>query len=516
MYGPHGTAVRQAWYIDEIVRNILAHVPSIGRSKTLASCARVSRAVSEPALDMLWSRMTGLYALCELLPRSPDRFEQLVDDRASDASAIDDDASWLRFAFYARRVKRLHHHCREGPSERLHQQTFAALVRHATRLGTPLLPRLEELSWLQFSRESTECLRFLSPSLRHVTIYCNAQPSQQPVDTPGPSETFAQRGGVLLSLLNARSPDLEELSLEGIELPGPLQPLPTFNRLCSLKLGTLTASVSAILSYCSVMPTLTSLSVDLSRSDPAYFGAPDIGAPTLQALQDIKVAGSPAAVEELLQGIQSPALRSASLSLTIPEHDRDGGARCTGLLGLRFANSLESVRLEYRRSPERAHPHSQRAFAHCVRPLFAVRGLRRCTVTIEDASSTSMPDADVEAMAEAWPKMTALEVFLRSPAELPSITALAAFSRHCPDLESLRLPIAQDVPALDAVHGGHGRNGMESAAKHPLRDLWLSGVCFTLQDSRAVIRYLTRLFPDVNLLPMLGAGILRAGGVCPI
>lgn len=79
------TPVQRVWLIDEVVRNILDQVPSVGCSRTLASCARVSTALSEPALDALWSRMSGLLPLCRLLPHSsdadvghPDHSEQML------------------------------------------------------------------------------------------------------------------------------------------------------------------------------------------------------------------------------------------------------------------------------------------------------------------------------------------------------------------------------------------------------------------------------------------------------
>ncbi|KAI9056431.1 hypothetical protein FKP32DRAFT_1682376 [Trametes sanguinea] len=521
MYHPPRTATQRAWLIDEVVRDIMAHLPPAGRPKTLANCARVSRAVSEPALDVLWSRLTELSPLWNLLPDILDNFDSdsPVDGRTVEMLAVDD-AQWSRFTRYARRVRVLHYPCRAANSEWRHRRTLASLARHATRFGVPLLPRLEELSWLQFSRENTDCLRFLSPSLRRITIYCNDDSSHGTGDAPEPSEPFIRRGGVLLSLLNERSPGVEELSLEGVELPSPLAPMPAFAPLRSLHLGSMAAPVSAIIAYCSAMPNLSSLSVDLSRSDTAfgtYLGrhnTPTYGVPPLQALQSLRIVGAPAAIEELLEGIRSPSLRSAKLCVASPEHDREGGARCVSLLTTRFANSLESVRVEYKRSSAgRAQTNAPRPFSRFIRPLLAASHLRHCTVVVEDVAPTSMTDEDVAAMAEAWPALTALEVSLRSPVELPAITALAAFSRCCPDLASLRLPISQDVSALDSQlsdpldehQGGHG-----------LRSLWLSGVYFSQQDSRGLMRYLTDLFPEVNLRPMMSAGVLRAGGAYSI
>ena len=59
----------QIWSIDEILRNNPAYIPS-GCESTLASCARVSRALSEPALDALWRKISDLVPLLKLLSRS--------------------------------------------------------------------------------------------------------------------------------------------------------------------------------------------------------------------------------------------------------------------------------------------------------------------------------------------------------------------------------------------------------------------------------------------------------------
>lgn len=58
------------WAIDELIRNVLAHLPPGRRLSTLASCARVSPALSEPALDLLWSKLSGLMPLFKLISSS--------------------------------------------------------------------------------------------------------------------------------------------------------------------------------------------------------------------------------------------------------------------------------------------------------------------------------------------------------------------------------------------------------------------------------------------------------------
>ncbi|KAL1948566.1 hypothetical protein VTO73DRAFT_12641 [Trametes versicolor] len=424
--GPRTSAVQRAWLIDEIVRNILAHVPLVGSSKTLANCARVSTALSEPALDMLWSRMTGLSPLCQLLDEYPADENTSYLSTTIPHNAIDD-AGWSRFTHYARRVRKLHYHCREGPSERLSQRTFAAIVRRASRAGAPLLPRLEELSWLHCARDITPYLHFLSPSLRRVTVYVQvggSDPAPPPLPSPlDPQQQQQNPSSGFLSLLDAQSPQVEELSLEGIALPASLEPLLAFRRLRSLRLGTVACPVAVVVSYCGAMPTLASLSVDLSCSpatsasaSPAHDHPHTEGdAPALRALEDLRVAGAPSLIEELLRSVPPGALRSASLSVLVPGYDQDGAARCTGVLSTRFRTSLQRIRVHYRHATDRL-PHTTPLFARAVQPLLAIRGLRECTLAFEDSAPAAMTDADVREMAEAWPMLSLLEVALcRNP-----------------------------------------------------------------------------------------------------
>ena len=54
------------WFIDEVVRNVLTQLPR-GGERTLARCARVCHALSEPALDVLWYKLHGVTPLLKLL-----------------------------------------------------------------------------------------------------------------------------------------------------------------------------------------------------------------------------------------------------------------------------------------------------------------------------------------------------------------------------------------------------------------------------------------------------------------
>ncbi|KAI0822450.1 hypothetical protein BC628DRAFT_1501746 [Trametes gibbosa] len=533
------SAVQRAWLIDEVARNILAHVPSVGCARTLASCARVSSALSEPALDMLWCRMVDLSPLCRLLPE-----DEGEDDDDGRPSAGDgdihvssppraEDVRWACFRRYARRVRKLHYYCREGPSERVAHRTFAALVRRAARTGTPVLPRLEELSWLQSSWDVTPYVHFLSPSLRRVTVYvlAGAVPPRTPAD--GARQDRAQGGGPnvagLFSVLDAQSPDVEELSLEGIELPASLEPLLAFKRLRNLRLGTVTAP----------SPASHAPHAALSHQRPGADA-------TLQNLQDLRVIGAPAPIEALLTAVHADSpLRSVVLSVSVSEHDHhpDGAAaapHCVALLAARFPATLCAVRVHWHVGralpgiPPAVAGHAQTAtFAHYVRPLLALRGMCECMIAVsgETAAGPEMSDEDVRAMAGAWPGLRVLEIALRegpavsagageggaSGARLPSVYSLEAFARQCPELVSLRLPVRQEAGAAldepapgvgDAAEGWDAASGVGGGHGHGLREVWLAGAWFSREESGRVRRFFGRTFPRADLRPMVSAGVL--------
>ncbi len=56
------------WSIAEVVREVMKQ--SADEQDTLAQCARVSRAFSEPALEILWERQEGLEILFRVLSSS--------------------------------------------------------------------------------------------------------------------------------------------------------------------------------------------------------------------------------------------------------------------------------------------------------------------------------------------------------------------------------------------------------------------------------------------------------------
>ncbi|KAI0719801.1 hypothetical protein C8T65DRAFT_802342 [Cerioporus squamosus] len=266
------------------------------------------------------------------------------------------------------------------------------------------------------------------------------------------------------------------------------------------------------------MPRLTSLSLVLRNAYPivrrgsrSLDGShPEL--PALSSLEVLRVAGAPCDVEDILDAVDSPSFHFIALSLTLPEHDTDGWTCCSFVLSARFPRSLRTVHAECKRSGAIV---SSRSFKEYVRPLLPLHHIVDCSLAIEDSAGIAMTDADLQDIATSWPSLSRLEVRFRgAPAvTLPSISSLPVFPKFCPELKALHLPLAQNTRFLESVEPP-----AYAADVHPrshssgrLRSLCIVGVRFSGRESARVASFLRRYFPEVDLWPMVSAGVLTLG-----
>ena len=427
-----------------------------------------------------------------------------------------EDEEWARFLRYSGRVRKLHYHYAEGPGERLGEHAFSALVQHALRSGTTVLPNLQEIFWLQFSHVA-QCLPFLCRFLKRVTLYVQTVSPTPLPDAPAPIIPGLMEGyGSLLGVLETCAPCLEELSLEGIDFrtSWSLSSPTIFKHLRTLHLGSISTPASVIVSYCSRMPRLASLSVVFRRSsgwerEPARSERGDQcqDLPSLSVLEVIRIAGAPFDIEDVLHAVNSPVLHTAALSVAIPDNDTDGWTRCATLLSVRFSRSLRTVRAECTRS-QRVVPSRARPFALYIQPLLSLQRLQDCTITIEDPAGVALTNEDIDSMAISWTFLSTLEVSLRggtSDAPRPTFPSLFSFAHRCPGLVTLRLPFSQHLASLSSDNDWATPRQCGS----DLRELWISGVSFSRRDTGVLTKFLRHLFPRVNLVPLINAGVLH-------
>ncbi|OSC98452.1 hypothetical protein PYCCODRAFT_1397132 [Trametes coccinea BRFM310] len=131
------------------------------RQRTLARTARVSRAVSAPALDALWRHVDDFRRLLSIIPsyHKGDSYRQQFCDAISDAD-------WHRFRTYAARVRSLH--LKDLYQAHIHAHVWPILARAA--LQQPLLPNLERLTGFCVNERSACYAFLLSPTIRELEL----------------------------------------------------------------------------------------------------------------------------------------------------------------------------------------------------------------------------------------------------------------------------------------------------------------------------------------------------------
>ncbi|RDX44182.1 hypothetical protein OH76DRAFT_1409293 [Lentinus brumalis] len=155
-------AVAQALACEDISREVFGHLEGEGTLSTLASVARVNRALSPPALAAIWRKLDNILQLFAVIPT-------FGCHRGSDTYIFDWDPTedeWERFMSYARLVQHmdaynLHH---------INPSVWKAVTEYVG--CTPLFPQLQRLDRLYVDpylpRESL--VHLLSPNLRQVHL----------------------------------------------------------------------------------------------------------------------------------------------------------------------------------------------------------------------------------------------------------------------------------------------------------------------------------------------------------
>ncbi|KIP11108.1 hypothetical protein PHLGIDRAFT_125012 [Phlebiopsis gigantea 11061_1 CR5-6] len=157
--------------IDEILRNIAAHLPDNRSCLSMGLCCR---AFFEPAMDALWCNLSGLRPLLKCLSEEIILAipgvgnDTLISEHGSGSLPREE---WLRFEYYSRRVRRLmigkRRDCASAVSFYTEPKFFDFVQVHYPTPGTAL-PNLQHLEW--YDEEDVHYAEiFVRPSLRSLT-----------------------------------------------------------------------------------------------------------------------------------------------------------------------------------------------------------------------------------------------------------------------------------------------------------------------------------------------------------
>ncbi|OSX61351.1 hypothetical protein POSPLADRAFT_1047564 [Postia placenta MAD-698-R-SB12] len=484
------SARNRALQLDEICREIVAHIPShtekgeTSYHRSLARLARTSNAFFVPAIDALWYTLSSTKPIIHLLDFLP--FGTPAKAFAETASSRNDRTCPLwRLHYYAGRIRKL------SVTQYVNQQReLAAYARLRSVSGfQPLFTRLNELEivWSDIQHYQ-DLLDFTSlvaaPSLHRMSVKLSLE----------------QRHGLdmLLPVLEPFICKSASLSSLKVELPEGqdanvtlLQKVMSFKRLEALELRGIFVSVTHLndvlghsdsLCYLNAQIADNNLSGSLSHS-PALF----------RCLNVLETTGTPVHIMELvkilpetLTKLSLPLQTLSSLEINdicirIGHRFRSFGTLKTLCISTPFQSNIDDD-----------HP-STGLFT--IRPLFDIDTLEDVNITFGEHILV-WKDDDVLTLATAWPRLKSLMLDW-VPADIPQVPTLhtlVLFAQRCSNLRSLilrevRMSRIREATSLK-VHP-HGLRSLQFI--HP------PTTC-QLRDLNGVHYFLDRLFPYCEIV----------------
>ncbi|KIJ91176.1 hypothetical protein K443DRAFT_9348 [Laccaria amethystina LaAM-08-1] len=455
---------------------------------SLRNAALTCRCFSGLALDHLWCTFgSKLAKLLKLLPAfkrcrdnsvyvsvhpfcvsfpKPDLRLQILDGAIGDAD-------WVRFEFYAMKVKNLTAHL---DLDDIDPSVFSHIVY--LREGRPLFPALRNLD-IKISCSGTILPLFLSSRLLSIAL------------THAPTEESAQCPGAwsVLHALPTTIPGIHTLSLDLMLSDSALNAILRMTNLQHLHLLCPTPETKITYSFfwsLASLPKMVELSiphVDIP-SPPLTVDFPSTPFPCLNSLSwNGDSFGDVIFLLEVPKEHGIKFLKVESQRSRQPIH-RDTWLRFFRTISTKFSKSLSKLHIEVLRDEQPPVTDDVRMFE----PLLELHELEEFNV-MNYAPWATLQDADLLLMAKAWPKICVMH--LQSNAVHPKVTfhGLHSLASFCPHLCELWLPIdASSRANLKPV-------SLNVPSDHPL---WYWNVGKSLIDDPALVASrLDKMFPNL-------------------
>ncbi|KAI0366769.1 hypothetical protein BV20DRAFT_971503 [Pilatotrama ljubarskyi] len=387
-----------------LLESDLEKTPAAGKRQecqsALARLARVCRAISSPALDVLWEHIDEFrHALFALKPY--DKTKAMFTDNITDAD-------WSRFQEYALRVRALH----LGDVSELHTTVWILLTRRCPQ--GPLLPRLENLTGFKVDALSLCCTTLFSPSIRRLELQVSPSVDASVV------RMAVQAAQPALSAVHELTVDGKSCTSNGTGVPVTI-PYWTLSQLHTLTVVHESTLTIPILESLAAFPSLRKLELRIKEVPKIQEGGL---APGFARLADLKLCGRLGDVCAFVAATAPPNIDT--LAITVPRlcapEDVEDGIRAQTLS--RAVRSLDPL---YARLPASLRRFDATLRCDCTQdlhhfpdgskllsPLRAISGLRSISFTF-DGTTTHLADKALCALHDAWPELVALELSAREP-----------------------------------------------------------------------------------------------------
>ncbi|OCH85916.1 hypothetical protein OBBRIDRAFT_838569 [Obba rivulosa] len=452
-------------------------------SRTLVAASRTCKVFADFALDVLWFKLESLQPLLNIIgafiPSAADVLWLPSDGMIAPVE-------WERFRKYAARI----HILSLRRDERINHRVLAYLS--AKNDGAPLLPALQELSWVLQDVIAPDLVTWLPRSLHTLTLEnCDDGPDEGPYT----QAYFDARVQLLQSAwkqIIEKSPYVRDVHL--ISFPrrilGPLTSMKHIKRVhiqdfhYIYKMPRLVCDRDLI-QYLSRIEGFTVLKIE-----PHFITAPTFSG--FGSLCDLDIQGP---LHQL--GLMTSVVSSSHLASLSIWHDADEQLQ-DGLLPSNVSkfSALSSFQLSVFLGEDHVIAQSTELADH-LRPLLGLRALEEVTIRVYLGPTVkfALSDSDIHDLAKSWRRIRELYLMYTADDRSPSIQSLRYFVELCPDLHSLHLPRINGATALL-----ESDSYPFSQQTHGLKDLTLREVPW----SNRIAEYIDSCFPSLEIPPVPG------------
>ncbi|KAJ7102850.1 hypothetical protein C8R44DRAFT_887577 [Mycena epipterygia] len=464
-------------------------------SNSLANLARVSRNISDAALDALWRRMIQPDAIVRLLPA--DSYEKVESTRWDDDNGCSVKEYRLRrpltssdFAAFDKYAPRIHFVDFSNSSRIL--GPGCELFPYIKPFRDPILPWLADFRWEpSVINGSIGAFHLLSRDASLPSQEFSLLMWSEIEHVVGESDAIAKTIDAFNNPALLWLPDVKKLTLRTVHyLPAVKAAVLNLSNLehfsCDLRLD------APLFAGLAALPRLRFIDLRWLPPDAAKTVSPD--SQSFHALEGVRISGTLSSIYTLLPLISSPDL----LSVRLITNDFQSGTIEPSLLSLLLPPSIPSRTSTLAHftfsGPSSSAPRLRRLVLAAFAPLHACHALQTFRVDI-DTKQLIFTDADVFAMARAWPALTVLNIspprISPRPAPEVHLYALWAFATGCPRLRQLALEVDAEVSA--PFHKGD--EPMARISHPPIEDLEL--YCSPCGDPALVAEFLNLAFPQL-------------------
>ncbi|KAF7290682.1 Aldo-ket-red domain-containing protein [Mycena indigotica] len=483
----------QVFGIPELLLLILSFLAQDGKgtissvdTSSLSCLARVSRNISQAALDVLWRTMYRPDAIVNLLPDDAYHIAEVNGEYELTRPLTEDD--FMVFDKYASRV-----HYVEFSNSSAKLRRGCELFPYIKDFRYPLFPLLKEFRWeVSVYNGSIGAFYLICPDTpvpsQELTLLMWSEIEHTSGQSLVMKETIDSFNNPALPWL----PDVERMNLRTLEfLPGIRNAIRRLTKLQHISFDL--RADPQLFERLSTLPYLKSLDTRHLPHNSVSLLSPNTASFAL--LESIRVSGEVEALSSCLLRIASPNLHTVRL---VPH--RDDSFVPTSLFQSLVPSSVPQRTTSMTRftftSPHGRDKVALKLVIASLSPLYACRNLEVFRVDV-DPGELVVTEYDVHAMATAWPRL--VDILIAPPRlsaqqghQLP-LYCLWDFAVWCPRIEHLAIEVNADV-FVAFVPPNDGR--LPSIDRPQMTDLVL--FCAPCGDPDVVASFIKLAFPNVS------------------